>query len=94
MVDGEHRDEGDGSLGQLVKDLTGSREMMSSLMQALIPGLMEQLKSGEVMNKLLQGKQTLAQKVTSHENSVSSNLTSVVVMPTPSGTDELQQCSR
>ena len=55
MADGEHRDEGDGSLRQLVKDLTGSREMMSSLTQALIPGLMEQLKSGEVLNELLQG---------------------------------------
>ena len=86
MADGEHRDEGDGSLRQLVKDLTGSREMMSSLMQALIPGLMEQLKSGEVLNELLQGKQTPAQKVTSRENLVSSNLTSVVTTPTPSGT--------
>ena len=55
MGDNESGDgEGDGSLEQLVKDLAGSREMMSSLTQALIPRLMEQLKSGEVLNDLLQ----------------------------------------
>ena len=46
---------------------------MGSLTQVLIPGLMEKLKSIEVLNELLLGKQTLAEKVTSHENSVSFN---------------------
>ena len=69
-----------------MKDLAGSREMMSSLMQALIPSLVEQLKFGEVLNDLLQDKQMPAREVTSRESLVSSNLTPIVTTPTYSGT--------
>jgi hypothetical protein len=52
MADEESGDERDRPrLGQLVKDLAGSREMMTSLTQALIPSLMEQLESGEGLNE-------------------------------------------
>ena len=85
-TDEESGDEGDGPrLGQLVKDLAGSREMMTNLTQALIPSLMEQLKSGEGLNELF-NKQQPAQKVTSRGNPVSSNLTQSVTQPTFSGT--------
>ena len=50
MADGESGDEP--HLGQLVKGLAGSRETMSSLTQALIPSLMEQLKSREGLNEV------------------------------------------
>ena len=86
MVDDDHTNEDDGSLEKLVKDLPGSTEMMNSLMQALIPGLVKQLKSGDAMNELLLRRQTPVRKVTSHENLVSSNLTPIVTTPTFSGT--------
>ena len=50
MADGESGDEP--HLRQLVKGLAGSRAMMSSLTQALIPSLMEQLKSEEGLNEV------------------------------------------
>ena len=86
MADDGHTNEDDGSLEKLVKDLAGSTEMMNSLTQVLIPGLVEQLKSGDAMNELLQRRQTPARRVTSRENSVSSNLTPIVTTPTFSGT--------
>ena len=67
MGDNEQVDEGDRPLEQLVKDLAGSREMMSSLMQALILSLMEQLKSEEVLSNLLHGEQLPTKKVTLSE---------------------------
>ena len=59
---------------------------MNSLTQALIPDLVEQLKSEDAMNELLREKQTPARKVTSRDNAVSSNLTSVNTTPTFCGT--------
>ena len=55
-------------------------------MQALIPGLVEKLKTGEVLSDPFQEKETPAQKVTLRGILVSSNLTPLVTTSSFSGT--------